>query len=257
MISLTKVGPKESPYPMIDTIWDFFSTKGTKTIFISVGSGPTCLPELELAETIGCPLLKIETPETAKPWYEIKELLKTRKVTETTSEFAKPAARKWVLPKNLRIVEALPSFTSGTLTVNGTQVPSLRWHDLLTQNECDIRVDLLKLEWPGLEAMVLESLWQSGLRPSLLLVTWSASPDEEFATMNTAAHLQMLGYALLGTEGLRYLYYFTDVNYYETCSWSKPSLRMENPLMREMFASLYPGAKGGVSFPKVEKEASA
>jgi hypothetical protein len=257
MFALTKIGPKDAPYPMMDAIWDFFSTKGVKTVFLSIGSGPTCLPELELAETIGCPLLKLETPETAKPWTEIKELLKTRKATETTSEFAKPAARKWVLPKNLLVVETLPSFTAGTITVNGTQIACQRWHDILAQTGSESRIDLLKLEWPGLEAMLLESLWQSGLRPSLLLVTWSASPDEETTTMNTAAHLQMLGYALVGKEGLNYLYYYTDVNYYETCEWSVPSIKMENPLMREMFKSLYPGSKGGISFPKVEKEASA
>ncbi len=257
MVSLTKIGPKDAPYPMVDAIWDFFSTKGTKTVFVSVGSGSSCLPDLELAETIGCPLLKMELPESAKAWYEIKDLLKTRKVTETTSEFAKPAARKWVLPKNLTVLEALPSFTSGTLTVNGTQVSSQRWHDLLKQNGCELRIDLLKVELPGMETMVLESLWQSGLRPSLLLVTWPASPDEEVSIMNTAAHLQMLGYALIGTEGSHYLYYYTDVNYYETCAWSKPSTKMENPLMREIVCSLYPGSKGGVAFPKVEKEASS
>jgi hypothetical protein len=70
--------------------------------------------------------------------------------------------------------------------------------------------------------------------------------------MNSAAHLQMLGYALVGKEDNRFLYYYTDVNYYETCSWEKVANKFENPLMRELVRSIYPGTEGVVTFPKVE-----
>ena len=92
MIQTVSIGAKEEPYPMISNVWDFFSTKGTKTVFVSVGTGKTCVPDLEFAETIGCPILKLDSPEDTQKWQEVKEILKTRKLGESTSDFAKAAA---------------------------------------------------------------------------------------------------------------------------------------------------------------------
>lgn len=257
MIKTTTIGGKETPYPMVENVWDFFSSKGTKTVIVSVGAGSTCAPELDLAETLGCPILVLGTSPDVHIWTETRDLLKTRKCTETTSDFAKPAARKWVLQKNLVIQEAIPSFGGGTLDCPGGSVPMRSWTDLLTEHckslglpEETIRLDLLKVEAGPFQSLVLESLWQSGFRPSLLLVTWASGPDSDGKDMLTAAHLQMLGYSLAAKEGTKFLYYYTDVNYYETCSWETPAKRFENPFVKQIASSIYPGSEGAaIQFP--------
>jgi hypothetical protein len=257
MLSLTTIGSKEEPWPMISNVWDFFSEKGTKTVFLSIGTEQSCLPELDFCETLGCPVLKLDTPETSQRWEEVKEILKVRKLTETTSEFAKPASRKWVLPKNLHVESCVPGFHNGTLDVDGKQYIVKNWVELV-QSHCkrmglaedQLRLDVLKIDNSPFESSILESLWQSGFRPSLLLINWSSSPDSSLNTVLLAGHLQMLGYALVGKEGNRYLYYFTDVNYYETCSWETPAKRFENPLLKNMAESIYPGSEGvSIQFP--------
>jgi hypothetical protein len=257
MLSTTTIGSKEEPYPMIANIWDFFSQKGTKTVFVSIGTGTTCLPDLDLAETMGCPILKLDTPETTAKWEEIKEILKVRKVSETTSEFAKPAGRKWVLPKNLYLESVIPSFYTGTIQTDGVELKTKPWFDIVKEHcariglpEDELRLDILKVDLCDQTPMVLDSLWLSGFRPSLLLIHWIHSPDAELQSLLTAAHLQMLGYALVGKENNRFLYYYTDTNYYETCSWETPAKRFENPFVKSLANAIYPGSEGAsIHFP--------
>lgn len=259
MITTVSIGAKEEPYPMVSNVWDFFSSKGTKTVFVSVGTGNTCVPDLEFAETIGCPILKLDVPEDAHKWSEVKDILKIRKVSDTTTEFAKPASRKWVLPKNLITESVIPSLYKGTLeTENGTVVTK-PWIDIV-ESHCkaigipddNIRLDILKVDSCPYQHTVLDSLWQTGLRPSLLLVHWISSPDSDLPTLLTAAHLQMIGYCLAAKEGNRYLYYFTDVNYYETTSWETVAKKYENPLMFTLIRSINPGSAGAIQFPLAE-----
>jgi hypothetical protein len=127
MLTTTIIGSKDEPYPMIDQVWDFYSTKGTKTVFVSVGTGNTCLPDLDFAEKLGCKILKCDTPSATPKWNDVLEVLKTRKLGETISDFAKPASKKWVLPKNLILEESIPSFTNGTIEEDGQIVKTKRW----------------------------------------------------------------------------------------------------------------------------------
>lgn len=253
MISVSSIGSKEQPYPMIQNVWEFFSEKGPKTVFVSVGSGASCLPDLEFAETLGCPLLKIDCPENTQQWLEVKDILKSRKPTETTSDFAKVAARKWVLPKNIYLDECIPSEYNGTIEHEGTSYRTKRWFDLVQKFCTDIgipeeltHIDLLKLDSSPFESVILNSLWQSGFRPSLLLIHWIDSPDTTLQSLLTAGNLQMMGYSLVGKEGNRFLYYYTDVNYYETTSWETVSKKLENPLISNLLTSVLPGIEGGV-----------
>lgn len=257
MITTTTIGAKEEPYPMIQNVWEFFSEKGPKTVFVSVGTGSTCLPDLEFAETIGCPLLKLDTPQDSVKWTEVKEILKSRKPSETTSEFAKVASRKWVLPKNLHIQEGIPSEYNGSLELDGKTYTTKGWYALVKDYcmsmgipEENVHIDLLKVDTCSYESVVLNGLIQSGFRPSLLLINWVNTPDTNLQSLLLAANIQMIGYSLIGKEGSRFLYYYTDVNYYETTSWETVSKKMENPLISNLLRSVLPGTEGNfVHFP--------
>ena len=261
MISTTTIGTKEDPYPMIQNVWDFFSAKGPKTIFVSVGTGSSCLPDLEFAETLGCPLLKLDLPDQSKKWQEVKEILKSRKPTDSTSDFAKAAARKWVLPKNVYVQECIPAEYDGTLDIEGSTYKTSRWYDL-AKNHCasvgfpegDVHLDFVKVDSTPFEGVILQSLVQSGFRPSLLLINWhDGTPDTSLQSLLLAAHLQMIGYSLVGKEGSRFLYYYTDVNYYETTSWETISKKLENPLISNLLRSVLPGTEGSIVHFPLEK----
>ncbi len=242
---------------MIENVWDFYSAKGTKTIFVSVGTGSSCLPDLEFAETIGCPILKIDTPADLAKWQDVKDILKSRKPTETTSDFAKVASRKWVLPKNLVLQDTIPSLYNGTLEHEGQPLKTKQWYQLLKEHcmslglpEEETHIDVLKLDKTPFEDYILSSLWQTGFRPSLLLINWCDLPDSCLQTTLTAGHLQMLGYALVAKEGTKFLYYYTDTNYYETTSWEGVAKKFENPFVAKLVQSVYPGTEGSVlQFP--------
>lgn len=257
MITTTTIGSEEDRYPILESIWDFFSEKATKTVFVSIGSASTCLPDLDFAEMIGCPILKLDTPSEAKKWLEVKDILKTRKVPESASDFAKPAMKKWVLAKNLVVKECFPSYANGTIEINGSLCQMQSWTSLLKEycnsigiSEENPHVDIVKIEASENISMFLNSLWHCGFRPSLLLIHWPESPNTDLACLIPAAHLQMLGYALVGKEQNKFLYYYTDVNYYETCEWDIVSNKCENPLMKNLIESIFPvSQKTGVQFP--------
>lgn len=262
-IPISQIGSKENPYPMLGSLWDFFSEKGTKTVIVTCGSGSSPLSDLDLAETLGSPLLKLTLPNETAKWTEVKELLKTRKTTDTTSEFAKTATKKWVLPKNLLIEECIPGSFSGSVETNGSTTKLVNWFELL-EKHCKTlgieqpHIDILKVDSYPYEAEVLTSLLQIGFRPSLILVNWTESPETSLQTLLPAAHLQMVGYALIAVEGTKCLYYYTDVNYYETCSWNNVTEKLENPFVVNIVKTVFPTSEQNLlRFPKVVKKQSS
>lgn len=256
MISTSLIGPKEDGYPIINNVWDFFCSKGTKTIFLSVSSGKSPLPELDLAESIGCPVLICDTTNNAKKWEELKEVLKTRKVDENTSEFAKNAQKKWVLPRNIHIQENFPTTLNSSADIQGFPIKTENITDMLTKfcktlGVDEPRLDLMKIEESPLESEVLHAVIQEGFRPSLLLVCWNETPDTSTTSMITAGNLQMVGYSLIAKNKNRFLYYYNDVNYYESCSWEEPSKNLQNPLVANIVKTIYPNVERNVlAFPK-------
>lgn len=257
--SFTIIGPKDDPYPMLSNIWDFFSSKGTKTVFVSVSSGKTPLPELDLAENIGCPILIFDTSSNCQKWQECKEILKTRKTTDSTSEFAKTAQKKWVLPRNIHIKESFPTSFHGSIDLFGSQVKTENITDSIIEYSKTIgleepRLDIMKIEDCPLEADIIHSLIQSGFRPSILLVCWNETPDMNTCSMISAGNLQMVGYSLVAKQDNKFLYYYTDVNFYESCSWEEPSKNLQNPLIQNIVKTIYPNVERNVlAFPKKDQ----
>lgn len=243
------IGNQDDRFPMLEGVWDFFSSKGTKTIFVSVGSSSSPLPELDLAETLGCPIHVFEPrSSTQQQWEETKHLLKSRKPTEETSLFAKDAIKKWVLPRNIHIDGTLPFMYDGELVIEGEKflTSSVRQKveeisERLGFTKEEAHIDFLKVDVPKKEDLILSAVIKARFRPSLLLVRWSHLPDEDMNTMLMAAHLQTLGYRLLAKEDSKFLYYYTDTNYYESCSWQV--IGSTNPLIAEITNAFLPGKK--------------
>jgi Methyltransferase FkbM domain len=232
------IGNKEHGFPMIENAWDFFSSKGTKTVFISVGTGASPLAELDLLEMMGCPVHIFE-PSAANilNWENVKGVLKTRKAVDVKGDFDKEALSKWVLPRNVLTRHELPSFYKGKVELNGESVTTVNVHETIV-NICtemklqEPRIDILKVDLSGNECAVLDTFLLEGYRPSLILVNWSESPDTCYKTLSAAGNLQMLGYSLVGKNGNKYLYYFTNKNYYEMCSWEEINEYNKNPLVK-------------------------
>ena len=248
-VNTALVGKQDDRFPMLEGVWDFFSSKGSKTVFISIGSSPSPLPELDLSEMLGCPIHIFDTsPSTQQQWEETKELLKSRKAKDDSSSFAKDALKKWVLPRNIYIDGSLPFIHEGELVVGGEKIvtSSLREKveaisERLGFPKAEAHIDLLKVDVAEKEDLVISAVLKARFRPSLLVIRWSHLPDEDMNTMLTAAHLQTLGYRLLAKEGSKFLYYYTDVNYYESCSWQV--VGPTNPLIAEITNAFLPGKK--------------
>ena len=210
-------------FPVFRNLWDFFAAKGNKTNFVSVGTSSSPMVELHISENLGCKIFIFdENQESCQKWNEVKEILKTRKTKEETSEFAKGSIRKWVLPQNIVVSNEVPTFATVKSKISG-----------LNEND---RIDVLKIDCSETKtAEILYSVLHHGYRPGLLLIHWETSPDSTLATTLLAGHLQNLGYGLVSKSKQNYLYYFTDKNLYEMCSWE--ITEVQNPLVSKLLES--------------------
>ena len=208
----TLLGDKD-PFPCLKDFVLMFQRKGIRTVFFSIGASKSCMADLEIAESIGCPINIIcETEAASKNWMEVCHLLKTHKaVAEPLSaEFSVGAETKWVLPKNVRI---LPELVERNLRATVETVCE-------AMKISETRIDILKIDcYGGAARRVLYEVMDAGFRPALIIIHWSESPDASAPTKIAAGNLQNCGYVLLKKEGTKYLYYFVDNDMYATCSW--------------------------------------
>lgn len=243
-VKVRLIGEGTEKWPMIESLWEFFSEKGIKTVFISIGAGSNAHADLEIAETLGCPLHIFEVRESIlKNWETIQATLKSRKAPENPNGFVEGVEKKWVLPKNIRIHKEIPSFFNGTIELEGQTYPSKEVLSSvkdccasMTLRDDQIRIDILKIcMGNGYELPILHSALTTGFRPGLVLVEWSNLPDEHMSSCITAGHLQTCGYRLLAHYGNRFLYAANDRCIYEICSWQDNN--NENPMVREIIKS--------------------
>jgi hypothetical protein len=218
LIEYIPVGNGET-FPVFRNLWDFFAAKGNKTVFVSIGNSSSPLVELHCSEVLGCKIhLVSDQTEVLNQWTETKDVLKTRKVSETTSEFAKQALKKWVLPQNILF---LPPFTFSSAKSTVTS--------LCSSLNVEERIDILKIDaTTSILAENLYAILHLGYRPGLVLLHWETPPDSTLETTLLAGHLQTIGYGLVTKSKNNYLYYFTDKNLYEMCSWE--TNEVANPL---------------------------
>lgn len=234
-------------FPILDRIWDIYAGKGIRTVFLSIGSSKVALPDLEIAESLGCPLNIVALTEDEKAaWSEVSGILKERKRETTASPFSIGADTKWILPKNLRIHDALPWWQNGSIDLSGGSIRTQKFTDCMASISSAMkikdnasRIDILKIDTassaPGLERAILGAMLNDGFRPSMILVRWSAMPDTDLATTLAAAHLQNSGYSLIGKEDNKFLYYFTDEDLYQICSWE--GIVPNNPIITEVISA--------------------
>lgn len=225
-----------NPMPMIEKLWDFYSNKGIKTVFISIGTSCSPIAELEIAAMIGCPLHIIEWDEIKLVgWDSVKKILNTRKSGDTY--FTKDVETKWVLPTNLRISNALPFFYNGTIDICG--LISTIDFNIYVKNICEKmgllekRIDLFNIQTGNeIEIPIIFALLNSTFRPGLISITYTHTPDSNLLSTQLAGHLQNIGYALIAKEQNKFLYMFKDNNAYEFASYEDMSV--DNPLIYEI-----------------------
>lgn len=231
-----------NPLPMIEKLWDFYSSKGNKTVFLNVGTSSSPLAELDIVESLGCPLHVLE-PSSIKRnmWNKVVEILKSRKETdETKCDFTSNVSMKWVLGKNVIVHSKLPYFTNGSVHLEDETIETEEFSSFVRSlcrsmnlSEENTRVDLVNLQMnSSFERLFLYSLIESGFRPGLLLVSYNSKPDSDLLTTQVAAHLQNVGYQLIIKEDNKFLYLYNDKNLYEITSYENTNV--DNPLMFEI-----------------------
>jgi hypothetical protein len=245
----TMIGIKGAePFPVVDKLWDVFAGKGIRTVFLSIGTSKSPLADLDITESIGCPLhiFPVNEAEKAK-WQDVSTVLKERKREPDASSFTELVDTKWILPKNLRVLDSLPWWSNGTMDMSGTLVSTQKLETTVS-SLCSAmklkdgmkRIDILKIDTtqsaPGMEIPILNCIITAGYRPSVILVKWSAMPDLDLAVTTAAGHLQCSGYSLLNVVEDKFLYYFNDDNLYEICSWEKQTTM--NPIAQEIIKAV-------------------
>jgi hypothetical protein len=232
MIPLTLIAKDYDPFPCLESLWSIYSKKGIKTVFISLGASKSCIPDLELAETLGCPLnIAPANEEQTAMWLETKEVLVSRTRSDAKFEFSQGAEDRWIVPKNFRM-KTFPKFWgSGPRDSEPLNiwVQSICFDMGLTES----RIDVLKIDLGnGDEREALLAVLDAGFRPGCILVNWSHMPDTNVPTTLTAGHLQNTGYKLIAKYDTKFLYFFTDRDLYMTCSWEDASC--PNPMVAEI-----------------------
>jgi len=249
----TFVGGNER-FPILERIWDIYAGKGIRTVFVSVGASGSALPDLEIAESLGCPLhcVALNAKEESE-WNEVAGILKERK-RAGGSDFSVGSEMKWVLPKNLRVQNVLPWWSTGTMDVSGAVLRTQNIQEYAAEIAANMklkdsvtRIDLLKVDTqksaPGLERGILGAVLNAGFRPALVLVRWTDMPDVHLSATLAAGHLQNSGYTLVAKEDNKFLYYFSDEDMYQICSWE--GIIGKNP----MFSEIVHAANSPVSNP--------
>lgn len=210
---------EDGEIPFLKDVWGFFSSKGVKTMFVSVNPNKSYRLDLEICENLGCPIHILTNSESIEEkWSIITRTLKARKIDEADKEhtWLDGIQKKWILPKNL-LVKRTP----------------FDWTTLVSelQSQTENRMDILKIESnSNEERILLYSMMDSGYRPGILLVKYSEDPDAAVPSMLLAGHLQMSGYRLLETKDNWFCYLYTDICFYDSCSWRNTTV--QNPLIK-------------------------
>lgn len=237
----------EDPFPCVDNLWSIYAKKGSRTVFLTVGAGVSSLPDLDLAETLGCPLNYVPLGEQqVAAWSEVAAVLKARaRGADATHSFSAGAEDKWILPKHVHQIDALPWWSAGVADISGVgSIPTKKCFDLvegicrrMNLKDGEVRLDILKLDVPAeLERPILLAVLEAGFRPGVILVRWGKMPNSDVPTSLTAGHLQNCGYGLLKTYDNKFAYFFLDRDVYMTCSWEDATV--PNPLIKEIVDSV-------------------
>jgi len=241
-IPLRFLGEKGSnPLQVVDKLWEFYSQKGIKTVFVSLGTSTSPLAELEIGEILGCPLHVVEPSDSKRElWNNVSEILKSRKRTDATNSFTEEVENKWVLSKNLRVSNKLPFFLNGSLELSGNVFETVEWNtyveDICKNMNISPRVDILNVQLGSLEEAILYSFTNTCFRPGLILISYTNNPDTNLLTTQSAGHLQNIGYQLIGKHKNNFLYLYNDKNVYEYASYENKTV--ENPLLFEVLKSV-------------------
>jgi hypothetical protein len=225
-----------------------FAMKGIRTVALSIGSSETCLPELDIVEDIGCPMNIVPLSlEEHAAWEEVIKMVKTKKIdtTHSSAAFLKGGDEKWIIPSHIRIQNTVPWWCNGTVLQDCSAVSVSSFVNSLCKSmkiqQENARIDILKIDSvkaaPGFERALLGAILDAGFRPAMIFVHWTESPDEGLSTAFAAGHLQNSGYRLLSTApGNYFIYYFTDNDMYQICSWSDTTVA--NPMATELINTI-------------------
>jgi hypothetical protein len=263
------VGAKSGdPFPMLNNVWDIFSTKGIRTVYLSVGNSKSAITDLEIAEGLGSPIniVPLSASEAAE-WVEVGKIVKERKRDASGSlAFSDGAESKWILPKNIRLQEALPWWANGTIDLSGYTLKTQEANAMLSSiaatmklKDNAVRIDILKIDTvasaPGLEKDIIYALLNAGFRPAIILVKWSEMPDTHLSTSTVAGHLQNTGYVLMSKLDNKFLYYFTDQDMYQTCSWEDTA--SVNPMVKELMDNIINNFKQNLQNSRAQQKPSS
>jgi len=209
--------------PSLAQLYDFFAPRSSKLTIWSFGLGYGGI-ECSFIESTGSTVHVFDArPEALQKNEQIQRVLVSHECSSEDADWIQPLADVWIPANKLVFSTQIPWSHDGTLIVNDVQTS-------LTKISTDKvpRVDICKIEYPGLTYKIVYNILNAGYRPGLLYIHWDQHPDMGINAMLCAGHLQNCGYSLLAELDGYFLYRFIDQCVYERCSWARTDCA--NPL---------------------------
>ena len=217
----------DSSYPTLSKLYEFFSPRSSKLTIWSFGLGYGGI-ETDLIESTGSTVQVFDAREPSQGNFAtIQRILESHTTIEGDPEWTASLPNKWIQPSKLTLSTALPWYYDGAMVVNGvsTSFSAISFTSVP-------RVDICKIDYPGLTYQIVYMLLTTGYRPGLLYIRWDEHPDEDVAAMLCAGHLQSSGYEMMKESGGFFLYRYIDECLYESCSWARSDCK--NPMIAEL-----------------------
>lgn len=208
--TVSVIGEGEHAWITMKNLPGFFSKKIDGCNFVSIGTNPQSISvDAEIIESIGGYLHFIPTSSNEK---------------QLMNDF------KSILDGNTNISHDLELISNRMIDTEYIKIHEI---DNSFYSIRDIEhIDICKIDSDKYGKSAVFNIFDAGFRPSILMIRFKLSPDEDTSTQITAGHIQNMGYILLGKYHTTYLYYFVDDCLYDYCKWSEP--KHKNPLMIEL-----------------------
>lgn len=214
--TVSVIGNEAEQWVTIKNLTGFFSNKLDGCIFVSIGkSNSSLIVDAEISEMIGGYLYLIPTTEEEYCYMNaFKSIFNGDEIS-------------YNIPDKELISNRM--IDSDLIKVNNVD------NSFHTIREIG-HIDICKIDSDTYGRSAIFNILDAGYRPSIIMVYFKSSPDDNIASQITAGHIQNTGYILLGKHNNTYVYYFVDDCIYDYCRWSRPTHK--NPLMIELTSQI-------------------
>ena len=217
----------DSTYPTLKSLYQFFSPRSAKLTIWCFGLGYGGM-ESDFVDGTGSVVNIFDArPKSQENFAILRRVLETHSRNDEDPSWTVSLPNKYIDPTKLVLSSIIPWSFDGNIMVDSVNTACVK-----ISTEDIPRVDICKIDYPGLTYHIVYMILTTGYRPGIMYIRWDEHPDENVSAMLCAGHLQTAGYELMMESGGVFLYRYIDECIYDTCSWSRTDCK--NPMVAEL-----------------------